>query len=197
VSDWRTPGQRARAFATRVAARHGRVRARLAPVARVFARLASRFGIANRITERHTHLSVAPRLALSLVVVREGESIERRGAPLATVVAKRAERIERTVLTRRALVERVVARTARHEGQLPHSDPRTGAIAVPVARVLRRAPAAPVAEREERAPPPRARVSAPVPRAALSPVEVTQLTEIVIRSLDRRLSAARERRGRS
>jgi len=168
-------------------------------MARVFARLAPRLRVASRITERHTHLRVAPRLALSLAVVREGENGARRDASLATVVIRRAERVERTVLTRRALVERVVARAARHEGELSHAAPRTGAIAAPVARVLRRAApaAAPTAEREEPAPVPRTRVPAPAPRAALSPVEVSQLTETVIRSIDRRLSAARERRGRS
>ncbi|HEV7705938.1 MAG TPA: hypothetical protein VGO46_16690, partial [Gemmatimonadaceae bacterium] len=150
-----------RAFAARIVTRHERVRARLAPLSRVFARLAPTFRIANRITERYTQVSVAPRLALSLVGVREGENVVGRSSSLASVVMRRAERVERTVLTRRALVERVVARAARHEGSLPHAAPQSSASAAPVPRVLRRPIRAPAVEPERQVPQPRARVPEP------------------------------------
>ncbi|HEV7705354.1 MAG TPA: hypothetical protein VGO46_13725, partial [Gemmatimonadaceae bacterium] len=83
------------------------------------------------------------------------------------------------------------------EGSLPHAAPQSSASAAPVPRVLRRPIRAPAVEPERQVPQPRARVPEPASRVALSPAEVSQLTETVIRSIDRRLSAARERRGRS
>jgi hypothetical protein len=191
-------GARARAFASRIVARYGWSHAGLSPAACVFARVAPAARAPQRVVHRHTHLRFAPRIALAIESPAERGATETRGVtrPLARLVLFRSERIDRIERTRRELVDRVFARGVRHE----HED-RPGArcevsFAMPVQRVYRKPTVAAVVERDERPIPARVRTSSQAPRLALSMSEVDQLTETVVRSIDRRLSAARERRGR-
>jgi hypothetical protein len=108
----------------------------------------------------------------------------------------RSERIDRVEWTRRELVDRVFARGVRHEHEDRPGARREASFAMPVPRVYRKPTVAAVVERDERPIPARVRTPSQAPRLALSMSEVDQLTETVIRSIDRRLSAARERRGR-
>ena len=192
----RAIAERSRGFAARIARRHARVRAFDASLARVFARLAPAMNATNRHRHHHTHLRPAPWLTLSLTHMSAPS--ERNGASraLATdVVTRHTAHVERTERTRRELVERLVARTIRHERQRTPAPDRIGAV-TPAPRVLRKP--APLIERDDRPAPRAAPVASPAVRASLSALsahEVNQLTDTVIRSLDRRLSAARERRG--
>ena len=189
----------AAAFAAAVAARHAPARPRapgaggvLLHAPRGAGALAPARAAAPRLT-----LLVAPRL----VVEDHGRTVL---APARALV----QRVERHVVATRHLVERTrrVEQVPVGRGALPHAqlpaDPHAAAAPAPAPLVV---PALPRVLRHAAAPPPPAadagRAAAPAPRpvpAAAAPgaVDVARLTDEVMRGIDRRLAAWRERHGR-
>lgn len=158
-------------------------------------------------------ITIAPRIELRLASARARAG---DGAPLRMSRVADARRELRTLSAPSAapMLERAAARFQRDDGQtsrpdararrslapraVPNADalPTSQRSAAPV-RVLRRRapvpaePSAPV--RDERP----ARAAAPLPRAVpLSPVEIDRLTDHIVQTIDRRISAFRERQGR-
>jgi hypothetical protein len=115
------------------------------------------------------------------------QRVERRSATLRRVV-ERVRRVEQAPMHARALVQLTAgASTPRRDGV-----PIAGLLA-PLPRVLQRpATLGTVSVAAPEAPaPPRARAQAAPP-----PIDVARLTDEVMRGIDRRIAAWRERRGR-
>lgn len=188
-------------FAAAVAGRHGRRAARV-PAAPVVPLVGRRAPVVV-----HRHLAWSTRVA---VHVARPESRRREpGIPLVATSAP-AARVARGLAPlaeprRDAPAERIRAAARRIEagppGAVPASSvarPPGGAPVVPrVPTVVRRVrPTAPAGDHPA-APAARARGPAAATPVELSPVEVGRVTEHVLRTLDRRVVALRERQGRS
>jgi hypothetical protein len=202
-------------FADAVAARHAgdpgawlRCAVRTTGVARVLLR---RRAI---VATTPTTLTIAPRIELRLATSRARAEDERRSAN--DRVAHVARELPRTVSAPSAvpMLQRASRRAVRDDAQASglgaqlRRDPLsraaaaadripTGAASAAPARVLRRrAPAvaaAPAPLHDE--PHVRAMVQPPRP-VPLSPVEINRLTDHIVQTIDRRIAAFRERRGR-
>ena len=184
------------AFASAVAGRHSLASVRLNRPPLVL--MASRRHIVGRPTRsaRHEHIHRSWRLN---VRVSHSTFVDRRSSIARQVRTEGSAGLERIVtrtVTRHTTLAPVIHRT-------PQAIPVTPQVA-PVSRVMReRSP------RAEPAPAPsEARydikpirpgiVSSPPPAAAvLPPVELDRVTDHVLRSLDRRMSSWRDRRGKS
>lgn len=204
-----SPGRRMQRFADRLNRRHALVRAWPGAVARVLARTA---GVWHRRPPRAVRVSAV----LEMVVRADGRRASAAGLTIGPNARSAAPprpafpmprtmhepRVER-LLARRDRVERMdavpVAGSARRTQ--PGVTSVTLPVARPVPRVLRR-------ERHEMpAPEPRERDTAPVrstwrvgpaPNAdLLTPAQVDRVADQVLQTMDRRLLAYRERRGRS
>ena len=205
----------AQRFADAVAARHAgdpgawlRCAVRTTGVARVLLR---RRAI---IATTPMSLTIAPRIELRLATSRARADDERRSTN--ERVAHVARELPRTVSAPSAvpMLQRASRRAVRDDAQAPgpgaqlRRDPSSraataagrmaaGTASAPPARVLRRrAPAvapAPAPLHEE----PHVRAMVQPPRSVpLSPVEVNRLTDHIVQTIDRRIAAFRERRGR-
>jgi hypothetical protein len=187
----------ASAFARSVAARYSAAPGRLRAPGRVHLRPARRAGAPARGRPPHARLT--------LRVVHQLGREDRTHTVLARTHTL-VRRVERHLAATRDVVERRhrVEQVALQPGAMPRlaPDPRGGAAArapaplvvPPLPRVLRRAVAP-----EPAADPPR--VAGPPPvwqRAQGAPpaIDVARLTDEVMRGIDRRLAAWRERRGR-
>jgi hypothetical protein len=164
-------------------------------------------GLPRAIPEPKT---VARAPALALRAVAEARAAEARVAtPDAGRARREFERVERTAL----LAERLIATTRRVEhvpeaGNGPAAPPLAPGVPAPAGRVVARtaASAAPPRAPENRArhgeparhgSPSGAPEAGPARAATLPPAEVQRLTESVVRALDQRLLAHRERFGRA
>ncbi len=189
----------ARAFAADVAVRHGAVRGRPPGLARVLVRLAR-----GRTTIRRSR-GVALQLAVRVTHARVTDAF----VPAQTAKTVTIERLTRHEVTASRIIERtrrvepVSARAAMLQGAGVRTSPpgatsgapRLPLLAPPLPRVLRQAPSAERAKdhAEHRT------ATAVVPRTApavLTPGEIARLTDEVMRGIDKRLIAYRERRGR-
>ncbi len=190
-------GVRARAFASAVAVRYAPASRPQRRVGRILVHFGRRAGTAAR--RRPLRGGLTLRLTQRLIAEGHTRSLLTRAQTL-------VERVERQVATTRQIVERTqrVEQVAMRSGVLSQvaasaasraSSPAPLKIVLPpLPRVLRRP--APVAEQPapSRALGGDAARQRPVP--VTQPIDVARLTDEVMRGIDKRLAAWRERRGR-
>lgn len=189
-----------RPFAAGIAARHGSTSVRPRGVARVVAS-ARVIAVAGRGVGRGT-LQLALTVRHAHAIERFHQTVERSRRSIVERVTRHevtaARTIERTQRVE-ALPARAVAPQRAADASPPDTAPRPAvALAAPaVARVMRQpnvvATPADTPVRAPRAAPPSSR---PQP-LSLPAHEIARVTDEVMRSIDRRLGAYRERRGRS
>lgn len=182
-------------FAASIAGRYGRAPRRFGGAAMVLlgSRRPGAPGRGAWVRHEHLHraLRVAIRVGHSTMVDRRSSVVRHEGARAAPFV----DRLITRTVTRPAAVSPVIRR-ASPPARPPAPHP-------PVARVVRNRPPQPEPARagpeaREDAPPVRAGFAAPTPVAtSLPPLELARVTDHVLRSLDRKMSSWRDRRGRS
>lgn len=189
----------------RIAARHGMRRRALGPLERVLVRRARPLTVVRRVesTLRRT-VTIAPRVALRVVVVRPSAPEPGRETIERTLVRRLETRTERST---RALRERLEARRTRSTSApsarpaLLEREPRAGSAAsaapgAPPELVLARTAAPATPARDENASPRGGSPGADPSPGAERPLDVGHLTDKVLSAIDRRLVAERERLGR-